>query len=153
TPGRRQRVLIFTKVGHEMGPGKSGLSRRYIVEEVEQSLKRLQIDCIDLYQSHRDDAATPMLETMETYAELIRQGKLRAIGASNFTAARLKESLTVSRGHDLARYECLQPRFNLYDRADYEGELEQFCLAEKIGVIPYYGLASGFLTGKYRSPA
>ena len=151
--GRRERVLIFTKVGHEMGPGKSGLSRKYIVAEVEESLKRLQIDCIDLYQSHRDDAATPVLETMETYADLIRQGKVRAIGASNFTAARLKESLDVSRAHGLPRYECLQPRFNLYDRSDFEGELEQLCRRETIGVIPYYGLASGFLTGKYRSPA
>jgi len=151
--GRRESVLIFTKVGHEMGPDKSGLSRRYIVAEVEESLKRLQIDCIDLYQSHRDDSATPMLETLEAYAGLIRQGKVRAIGASNFTAARLKESLKVSRMHRLPRYECLQPRFNLYDRADYEGDLEQLCLAENVGVIPYYGLASGFLTGKYRSPA
>lgn len=151
--GRRERVLILTKVGHEMGPGKSGLSRRYIMVEAEESLKRLQIDCIDLYQSHRDDAATPMQETMEAYAELIRQGKVRAIGASNFTAARLKESLAVSRARGLPRYECLQPRFNLYDRADYEGELEQLCEAQNIAVIPYYGLASGFLTGKYRSPA
>ena len=151
--GRRERVLIFTKVGHEMGPGKSGLSRRYILAEAEESLRRLQIDCIDLYQSHRDDPAIPMMETMEAYADLIRQGKVRAIGASNFTAARLKESVAVSRTHGLPRYECLQPRFNLYDRADYEGELEQLCLAENIGVIPYYGLASGFLTGKYRSPA
>jgi aryl-alcohol dehydrogenase-like predicted oxidoreductase len=151
--GRRERVLVFTKVGHEMGPGKSGLSRRYIIAAVEESLKRLQIDCIDLYQSHRDDPATPMLETMEAYAQLIRQGKVCAIGASNFTAARLKESLTISQAHDLPRYECLQPRFNLYDRADYEGEIEQLCLAQKVGVIPYYGLASGFLTGKYRSPA
>jgi aryl-alcohol dehydrogenase-like predicted oxidoreductase len=151
--GRRERVLIFTKIGHEMGPGKSGLSRRYIVAEVEDSLKRLQIDCIDLYQSHRDDPSTPMQETMEAYADLIRQGKVRAIGASNFTAARLKESLDVCQTHKLPRYECLQPRFNLYDRGDYEGELEQLCLAQNIGVIPYYGLASGFLTGKYRSPA
>ena len=151
--GRRERLLIFTKVGHEMGPGKSGLSKKYIMAEVEESLSRLQIDCIDLYQSHRDDAATPMQETLGAYADLIRQGKVRAIGASNFTAARLRESLGVSRAHGLPRYECLQPRFNLYDRSDYEGELEQLCLKENIGVIPYYGLASGFLTGKYRSPA
>jgi len=150
---RRDRVLIFTKVGHEMGPGKSGLSRRYIKAEVEDSLKRLHVECIDLYQSHRDDAETPMLETMETYAELIREGKVHAIGASNFSAARLRESLDVARTHGLPRYECLQPRFNLYDRLDYEGELEDLCRKENIGVIPYYGLASGFLTGKYRSPA
>src|SRR5579864_2114852 len=113
--GRRERALIFTKVGHEMGPGKSGLSRRYIMAEVEESLKRLHVDCIDLYQSHRDDAAAPMQETLEAYADLIRQGKVRAIGASNFTAARLKQALAVSRARGLPRYECLQPRFNLYD--------------------------------------
>lgn len=151
--GRRERVLIFTKVGHEMGPGKSGLSRKYIMAEVEDSLKRLQIDCIDLYQSHRDDLSTPMEETLEAYADLIRQGKVRAIGASNFTATRLKESLEISHARKLSRYECLQPRFNLYDRDDYEGDLEGLCRRENIGVIPYYGLASGFLTGKYRSPA
>ncbi len=151
--GRRERVLIFTKIGHEMGPGKSGLSRKYIMAGVEDSLKRLQIDCIDLYQSHRDDSSTPMEETLEAYGELIRQGKVRHIGASNFTAARLQESLDVSQARKLPRYECLQPRFNLYDRADYEGELEHLCERENIGVIPYYGLASGFLTGKYRSPA
>ena len=151
--GRRERVLILTKVGHEMGPDKKGLSRRYIEAEVEESLKRLKTDTIDLYQSHRDDTSTPMQETLETYAELIRQGKVRAIGASNFTAARLQESLDVAAKHDLPRYECLQPQFNLYDRSDYEGGLEQLCLKENIGVIPYYGLASGFLTGKYRSSA
>ena len=151
--GRRDRVLIFTKVGHEMGPGKSGLSRKYIVAEVEDSLKRLQIDCIDLYQSHRDDSSTPMEETLEAYAELVRQGKVRAIGASNFTATRLKQSLDISQARSLPRYECLQPRFNLYDRDDYEGDLERLCERQNIGVIPYYGLGSGFLTGKYRSPA
>jgi aryl-alcohol dehydrogenase-like predicted oxidoreductase len=151
--GRRDRVVIFTKVGHEMGPGKSGLSRKYIIAEVEDSLRRLQIECIDLYQSHRDDSSTPMEETLEAYAELIRKGKVRYIGASNFTAARLKESLDISHSRELPRYECLQPRFNLYDRADYEGDLERLCERQNIGVIPYYGLASGFLTGKYRSPA
>lgn len=151
--GRRERALIFTKVGHEMAPGKSGLSRKYIMAEVEDSLKRLQIDCIDLYQSHRDDPSTPMDETMEAYSDLIRQGKVRAIGASNFTGQRLQQALEVSRARNLPRYECLQPRFNLYDRADYQGALEQLCLRENIGVISYYGLASGFLTGKYRSPA
>jgi aryl-alcohol dehydrogenase-like predicted oxidoreductase len=151
--GRRERSLIFTKIGHEMGPGKQGLSRRYIKTGVEESLKRLRIEAIDLYQSHRDDASTPMLETLETYAELMREGKVRAIGASNFTAKRVKESLETARAHGLPRYECLQPRYNLYDRSDYEGELESLCLKENIGVIPYYGLASGFLSGKYRSPA
>ncbi len=150
--GRRERVLIFTKLGAEMGPDKKGLSRRYIKAEIEDSLMRLQIDTIDLYQSHRDDHETPMLETLETYAELIKEGKVRAIGASNFTAARLSEALEVSRTHGLPRYECLQPHFNLYHREDYEGPLEQLCARENIGVIPYYPLASGFLTGKYRTP-
>ena len=151
--GRRARVLIFTKVGHEMGPDKKGLSRRYIEAEVEDSLRRLGVDTIDLYQSHRDDTSTPIRESLETYAGLIAQGKVRAIGASNFTAQRLRESFDISARHGLPRYECLQPRFNLYDRADYEGALEQLCAKENIGVIPYYGLASGFLTGKYRSAA
>ncbi|HEY4265869.1 MAG TPA: aldo/keto reductase [Micropepsaceae bacterium] len=149
--GRRERVLILTKLGAEMGPDKKGLSRRYIKAEIEDSLRRLQTDTIDLYQSHRDDISTPMLETLETYAELIREGKVRAIGASNFSAARMREALDVSAKHGLPRYECLQPPFNLYDRDDYEGALEQLCLKENIGVIPYYGLAAGFLTGKYRS--
>jgi aryl-alcohol dehydrogenase-like predicted oxidoreductase len=129
------------------------LSRRYIKAEVEDSLKRLQIETIDLYQSHRDDSSTPMLETLETYAELIKEGKVRAIGASNFTAERLKQALDISGKHGLPRYECLQPKFNLYERDEFEGPLEQLCRKENIGVIPYYPLASGFLTGKYRSPA
>jgi aryl-alcohol dehydrogenase-like predicted oxidoreductase len=151
--GRRERVLIFTKLGAEMGPDKKGLSRRYIKAEVEESLRRLGIETIDLYQSHRDDTSTPMAETLGAYAELIAEGKVRAIGASNFTTARLAEALDVSAKGGLPRYECLQPRFNLYDRADYEGPLEQLCRKENIGVIPYYGLAAGFLTGKYRSAA
>ena len=151
--GRREKVLILTKVGSEMGPGKKGLSRRYILTEVEQSLKRLGIETIDLYQSHRDDPDTPVLETMETYADLIKQGKVRAIGCSNFTAARMRESFEVSRKHGLPRYESVQPGYNLYARADYERELEPLCVKEDVGVIPYYALASGFLTGKYRSAA
>jgi aryl-alcohol dehydrogenase-like predicted oxidoreductase len=151
--GKRDRVLILTKVGHEMAPDKKGLKLGYIKASVEDSLKRLGIDCIDLYQSHRDDESTPMLETLEAYAELIKAGKVRAIGASNFTAARLKEAIEISKQHGLPRYECLQPGYNLYDRAGYEGALEDLCLKENIGVIPYYALASGFLTGKYRSPA
>jgi aryl-alcohol dehydrogenase-like predicted oxidoreductase len=151
--GRRDRVLIFTKVGHEMGPDKKGLSARYIKTEVEDSLKRLRIDRIDLYQSHRDDDSTPMQESLEAYGALIKEGKVRAIGASNFTAQRLKEALDVSAKHGLPRYECLQPEFNLYQRDRFEGALEQLCTKENVGVIPYYPLASGFLTGKYRSPA
>src|SRR5262249_17317254 len=117
----------------------------------EDSLKRLETDYIDLYQSHRDDPATPIEETLETYALLVAQGKVRAIGASNFDAQRLADSLKVTQQHGLPRYETLQPNYNLYDRAEFEGALEQTCLAHGVGVITYYSLASGFLTGKYRS--
>src|SRR6185503_13862416 len=151
--GKRDKVLIFTKVGHEMAPDKKGLSRRYIKAEVEESLKRLKIDTIDLYQSHRDDTATPMEETLQTYAELIREGKVRAIGASNFTAERLKEAIYTSRHLKLPRYESLQNKYNLYDRSEFEGPVEDLCNKEEIGVIPFYALANGFLTGKYRGPA
>lgn len=151
--GNRTKFVIATKVGSEMGPGKKGLSRTYIRSAVEASLQRLQTDYIDLYQSHRDDPNTPQQETLEVYAELIKEGKVRAIGASNFTAARLQEALEVSGKHGLPRYESLQPEYNLYNRKDYESELESLCLQQEIGVIPYYGLASGFLTGKYRSEA
>jgi aryl-alcohol dehydrogenase-like predicted oxidoreductase len=146
-------VLIFTKVGAEMGPGKKGLAPAYIKAELEESLKRLRTDYVDLYQSHRDDAATPMEETMEAFAALIREGKVRAIGASNFSKTRMQESERVSARNGWPRYESVQPGYNLYDRAPFENELEEFCLKEQIGVIPYYALASGFLTGKYRSSA
>lgn len=150
--GKRNSVLVFTKVGHEMAPDKKGLKSAYIKASCEESLKRLGIDCIDLYQSHCDDPSTPMEETLQAYGELIKEGKVRAIGASNFTAKRLREALEASAKHGLPRYECLQPNYNLYNRADYESELEPLCLKEEIGCIPYYALASGFLTGKYRSP-
>ena len=149
--GKRDRVVIATKVGSEMSPEKKGLSRRYILQSAEESLGRLQTDVIDLYQSHRDDANTPVEETLEAYAELIRQGKVRAIGASNFTAERVAQSLAVSRANGWPRYETLQPNYNLYDRADYETQLEPLALKEGLGVIPYFSLASGFLSGKYRS--
>jgi aryl-alcohol dehydrogenase-like predicted oxidoreductase len=151
--GKRNRVLIFTKVGHEMAPDKKGLKRGYILSSAEDSLKRLGIDRIDLYQSHRDDPATPMQETLAAYGELIKTGKVRAIGASNFSAKRLREALDVAAKHSVPRYECLQPNYNLYNRSDYESDLEPLCLKEQIGCIPYYALASGFLTGKYRSAA
>lgn len=151
--GHRSRLVIATKVGSEMGPGRKGLSKSYIRSAVEASLQRLQTDYIDLYQSHRDDLDTPQQETLGTYEELIREGKVRAIGASNFMTARLKEALEISTELGLPRYESLQPKYNLSDRAEYESELESLCLQEEIGVIPYYGLASGFLTGKYRSEA
>jgi aryl-alcohol dehydrogenase-like predicted oxidoreductase len=151
--GNRSKLVIATKVGSEMGPDRKGLSKSYIRAAVEASLQRLQTDYIDLYQSHRDDLDTPQQETLEAYGELIREGKVRAVGASNFTAARLKEALAISTEHGLPRYESLQPKYNLHDRAEYESELEPLCRQEEIGVIPYYGLASGFLTGKYRSEA
>ena len=148
---KRDKVIIATKVGNEMGPGRKGLSRQYILQEVEESLKRLQTDYIDLYQSHTDDTNTPLEETLGAYAELIKQGKVRAIGASNYTAARLSEALAISKRTGLPRYESLQPLYNLYDRAQYEAELEPLCEQNGLGVIPYFALASGFLTGKYRS--
>jgi aryl-alcohol dehydrogenase-like predicted oxidoreductase len=149
--GGRDKVLIATKVGVEMAPGETGLSKAYILREVERSLSRLKTDYIDLYQSHRDDAETPLEETLETYAGLIKSGKVRAIGASNYKADRLAESLRVSATKGLPRYETLQPWYNLYDRADFEGALADLCKRENIAVIPYFSLASGFLTGKYRS--
>ena len=151
--GNRQKLVIATKVGSDMGEGRKGLSKTYIRRAVEDSLTRLQTDYIDLYQSHRDDEETPQAETLGAYQELIEAGKVRVIGASNFTAARLKSALDISAKDGLPRYESLQPKYNLHDRAEFESELEPLCLAQEVGVIPYYGLASGFLTGKYRSEA
>lgn len=147
--GNRDRVIIATKLGSPMGPGKQGLSRRYMFEEVEASLQRLQTEYIDLYQAHRDDAETPLEETLQAFDELVHQGKVRVIGASNYSAARLAEALQVSQQHGYVRYESLQPLYNLVDREDYERELEPLCREQEIGVITYFSLASGFLTGKY----
>ena len=152
-PGARAKVLIATKVGSEMGPGRSGLSKDYILASCERSLQRLNTDYIDLYQSHRDDDNTPIDETLEAYAQLVKQGKVRVIGASNFTPARLAASLKSSAKHGFPRYESLQPEYNLYSRTGFEKELAELCRKEHVGVIPYYSLASGFLTGKYRSEA
>ena len=149
--GKRAKVVIATKVGKEMGPNSQGLSKAYILQAVEDSLQRLQTDYIDLYQSHADDPETPFEETLETYDQLIKQGKVRVIGASNYSAQRQAESLEVSEKTGYPRYESLQPLFNLYDRADYEKELEPLCREKGLGVISYFSLASGFLTGKYRS--
>ena len=151
--GKRDRVVIATKVGKDMGDGKVGLAKGYIRSAVEASLTRLQTDVIDLYQSHDDDASTPLVETLGVYADLIREGKVRAIGASNFTAARLSEALDVSRAHGMPRYEVLQPWYNLVERAAYEDELEAVCVQHGLGVINFFALASGFLSGKYRSAA
>ncbi|HEY6905254.1 MAG TPA: aldo/keto reductase [Candidatus Acidoferrales bacterium] len=149
--GGRDKVLIATKLGVEMAPGEQGLSRAYIFREVERSLARLKTDYIDLYQAHKDDAETPMEETLSAFADLIKAGKVRVIGASNFKADRLAQALKVSAANGLPRYESLQPWYNLYDRADFEGDLADLCRRENLGVIPYFSLASGFLTGKYRS--
>jgi aryl-alcohol dehydrogenase-like predicted oxidoreductase len=151
--GNRKDVIVATKVGMEMGPNQKGLSKSYILRAVEASLQRLQTDYIDLYQTHADDPQTPLEETLEAYAQLIQQGKVRAIGASNYSADRLSQALQVSEPHGYPRYQSLQPLYNLYDRADYETKLEPLCRQKGLGVIPYSSLASGFLTGKYRSEA
>ncbi len=151
--GVRDKVIIATKVGMEMGADQKGLAKTYILKEVEQSLKRLQTDYIDLYQSHIDDEATPLEETLETYAQLVKQGKVRAIGASNYGGERLAQALEVSAKHGYPSYQSLQPHYNLYERADYESKLESLCQQKGIGVITYFSLARGFLTGKYRSEA
>lgn len=151
--GKRDQIILATKVGKPMGEGKVGLSPRYIKEAVEASLKRLQTDYIDLYQSHDDDADTPLAETMAAFDRLIKEGKVRAVGASNYSAPRLVEALKVSQENGLARYETLQPQYNLYDRKVYEEALEKVLTDNGLGVINFYGLAAGFLTGKYRTRA
>ena len=149
--GNRERVIIATKLGARMAPGKQGLSRGYMFEEVEASLQRLQTEYIDLYQAHRDDTETPLEETLQAFDELVRQGKVRVIGASNYSAARLAEALQVSQQHGYVRYESLQPLYNLVEREAYERELEPLCREHELGVITYSSLASGFLTSKYAS--
>ncbi|MDB5222131.1 MAG: alcohol dehydrogenase [Chitinophagaceae bacterium] len=148
--GNRDKVIIATKVGSDMGQGKN-LKKNYILTAVEDSLKRLQTDHIDLYQSHFDDLSTPVEETIDAYAELVKQGKVKAIGASNLSIERLKGSVEYSESKGLPRYETLQPLYNLYDREIFEKEFREYCLEKNISVINYYSLASGFLTGKYRS--
>lgn len=151
--GRRDKIVLATKVGMDMGGQKKGLSKAYILKEIEDSLQRLQTDRIDLYQSHQDDLETPFDETLSAYAQLIQQGKVRFIGASNFEAMRLDEALKTSGQKGYPRYQSLQPLYNLYNRVEYEKDLEPLALANNLGVIPYYSLAAGFLTGKYRSEA
>ncbi len=150
--GRREKVVIGTKLGIETPQGK-GLSRTYMMAAVERSLQRLQTDYIDLYQSHIDDQSISLEETLSAFDQLIKSGKVRAIGASNYTAPRLAEALKISADKGLPRYATLQPWYNLYDRDLYEGPLAELCKTEQLGVIPYFGLASGFLTGKYRAKA
>lgn len=149
--GKRDDVLIATKLGLEMGPGKKGLSKKYVLEAADNSLRRLQTDYIDLYQSHVEDPETPQEETLEAYAELIKAGKVKAIGASNFKAESLRQALEISRKKNLPRYESLQPHYNLYHREEFETGPQKVCLENHVGVITYFSLASGFLTGKYRS--
>ncbi|MBV9761988.1 MAG: aldo/keto reductase [Acidobacteriaceae bacterium] len=149
--GQRSRVLVATKVGMDMGAGKKGLSRTYIRRAAEDSLKRLQTDYIDLYQAHQDDPGTPLEETLGAFAELIQEGKVVAIGASNYSAERLDEALKISGRNGWPRYETLPPEYNLYERAGFEMKLQPLCRQAELSVIPYYSLASGFLTGKYRS--
>ncbi|WDF53969.1 aldo/keto reductase [Mucilaginibacter sp. KACC 22063] len=149
--GKRQNVIIATKVGKPMAEDKKGLSKKHIIEAAEASLKRLQTDYIDLYQSHDDDQQTPFEETFEAYEQLLKEGKVRAIGASNYTENRLREALNVSESRGLIAYQTLQPEYNLYDREDFEKNLEPLCIEKGLGVINYFSLASGFLTGKYRS--
>ena len=150
--GKRDKVVLATKVGMDMGDGEAGLTKAAILRSVEASLARLQTDRIDLYQTHKDDQ-TPLAETLGAYETLIRQGKVRAVGASNYTPARLEAAIALSKSAGLPAYHSLQPEYNLCERAGYEAELEPICLREGLGVVPYYALASGFLTGKYRSEA
>ena len=148
--GRREKVIIATKLGMPMPEGQ-GLSRQYMMTAVDRSLQRLKTDCIDLYQAHADDPNVPLEETLSAFGELIKAGKVRAIGASNYTAPRLAEALSISAEKGLPRYQTLQPWYNLYDQDTFGPELRELCRRENLGVIPYFGLASGFLTGKYRS--
>lgn len=149
----RDKVVIVTKVGSDMGQGRRDLRKSWIIEAVEASLRRLQSDHIDLYLSHWPDPETPYEETLEAHASLVKAGKVRAFGASNLDAAQLKASFEAADKAGLPRYAALQPEYNLYDRAGFEGALADLCRKEDIGVITYYSLASGFLTGKYRTPA
>lgn len=151
--GNRDKIIIATKVGMDMGDGKVGLKADYITRAVEDSLRRLQTDVIDLYQSHKDDEATPQEETLAAYDRLIKAGKVRAIGASNFSAERLQSALDLAQANGLPRYESLQPEYSLAERSSYEGALQRVCETNNVGLISFFSLAAGFLTGKYRSEA
>lgn len=151
--GNRERVVLITKCGMPMGDAGKGLGRAYILKAVEASLRRLQTDYIDVYMAHHDDPETPLEETLEAFSLLVQQGKARAIAGSNYTAPRLETALATSRRLGVPRYDVLQPRYNLVARDEFEGPLQALCLREDLAVIPYFALASGFLTGKYRSEA
>ena len=148
--GKRKNVILATKVGMDLGDGKQGLKAAYIRQAVEDSLQRLQTDYIDVYQAHKDDAETPLEETLGAFDELVKQGKVRYIGASNYTGARLAEALETSRKNGFASYVSLQPHYNLVERDPFETDLLPVVEKHQVGVIPYFSLASGFLTGKYR---
>jgi aryl-alcohol dehydrogenase-like predicted oxidoreductase len=148
--GSRDKIQIATKVGMDMQAGGKGLSKKHIAASVEKSLKRLKTDYIDLYQAHADDASVPLEESLDAFGSLVASGKVRAIGASNYEAPRLAEALAASKASNVPAYVSLQPHYNLANRALFEGASQDLCVAENIGVIPYYSLASGFLTGKYR---
>jgi aryl-alcohol dehydrogenase-like predicted oxidoreductase len=150
-PGKRDKVVIVTKVGSEMGPGKKGLKAGYVAEAVEASLRRLRVDAIDVYLSHWPDPDTPWEETLGAYRKLLDAGKVKSVGASNLDAKQLSQALKVAKAEGLPRYEVLEPEYNLHDRGKLEGSLIELCRAEGLGVITYFGLAKGFLSGKYRS--
>lgn len=151
-PGAREKVVLFTKVGSDLGqPGQKGLSEKWIIQAVEGSLSRLGVDTIDLYFSHWPDEQTPYEETLGAYDKLLKAGKIKAIGASNLDARQLSEALTVAKNKSLPAYQVLQPEYNLFDRDAYDGALRDLAIREGLGVVTYYSLASGFLTGKYRS--
>ena len=151
TSGKRNKIILATKVGGDMGDGKKDLSKAYILKTAEDSLKRLQTDHIDLYQSHFDDGITPVEETMEAYFQLIKQGKVIAVGASNMLPQRLKDSLEASRQNGYPSYQTLQPLYNLCEREVFERDYLSICKENELSVLPYFALASGFLTGKYRT--
>ena len=151
--GKRDKIILATKLGNPMGEGKKGLSATYMKEAVEASLKRLQTDYVDLYQAHIDDKEASLTETLQAFTDLVKEGKVRVIGASNYSGDRLREAETISREKGLARYATLQPHFNLYNREQYEKDLAPVVAEFSLGVIPYFSLASGFLSGKYKTKA
>ncbi|HEY9278950.1 MAG TPA: aldo/keto reductase [Eoetvoesiella sp.] len=151
--GKRSQVVLATKVGWEITPDRKGLSKAYILKTVNESLKRLQTDYIDLYQAHKDDPATPLEETLSAFDQLVREGKVLSIGASNYGATRLNEALDISAANNWASFTTIQPLYNLYDRSEFEGELANLTIQKNLTAITYFSLASGFLTGKYRSEA